>query len=432
VQSLTLLLPNQSAIIFFTHLINQGTLINNRYLVQKLLGQGGCGRTYLAFDNQRFNECCVLKESTLITPLANKESKYNELFEREAKILYKIQHPQIPKFLACFTSQERLFIVQEYIDGNNYSEILSNRLHKTAKPFSEPEVREWLLDMLTVLEYVHGQQIIHRDISLENVMLPRNQSKPVLIDFGVAKDASDPIFPKDSVGLYYSVRKSVVGRIGYSPPEQLRWGYSYPSSDIYSLGICSIVLLTGKMPHILIDESLNWQWRSQVNISDFFASILEKMLAEAASERYQSATEIILKLKNLQYNYKSLVDSNVMVAPIQKTRTIESENLEDFLILQNLEKKLSNHSQKKNLHLQKPAHFQAKFIDCCRQELTNTIGIIAHLIIDNALEKYPHFTPKQLVEYLVAEISNKEMAEEFTEGIYKNPITNLMLFLGDE
>ncbi|MEH2411671.1 serine/threonine-protein kinase [Nostoc sp.] len=410
--------------------INQGTLINNRYLVQKLLGQGGCGRTYLAFDNQRFNEYCVLKESTLITSKAKIESKYNALFEREAKILYKIQHPQIPKFLACFTNEERLFIVQEYIDGNNYSEILSNRLSETAKPFSEAEVRGWLLDMLAVLEYVHGQQIIHRDISLENVMLPHNQSKPVLIDFGVAKDASDPISSTDSVSLYYSVDKSVVGRIGYSPPEQLRGGYSYPSSDIYSLGICSVVLLTGKMPHLLIDESLNWQWRSQVNISDSFASILEKMLAERANDRYQSATEIMLKLNNLQHN---LLNNNVMFTPIQKPIKIACEDLEEFLVLQKLDKKLSGYSQKNsNLYLQNPINFKQNFIDCCRQELKNAIGIIADIIIDNALKKSSHFTPKQLVEYLIAEISNKKMAEEFKEGIYKHPVAHLMLSLCDE
>ena len=95
------------------YLINQeqipfGTIIDNRYLIQEVLGQGGLGRTYLAFDTHRFNEPCVLKE---FAPLGSGQydlEKSRDLFKREAKILHHITHPQIPKFLACFEVVKRL------------------------------------------------------------------------------------------------------------------------------------------------------------------------------------------------------------------------------------------------------------------------------------------------------------------------------------
>ncbi len=114
--------------------INPGTLINNRYLIQKVLGQGGFGRTYLAFDTQRFGEACVLKEFLPATTQKDIIRKSKELFEREAKVLYQIQHPQIPKFLALLTKSQRLFIAQEYIDGKTY--VASFRIYPRAQYYS--------------------------------------------------------------------------------------------------------------------------------------------------------------------------------------------------------------------------------------------------------------------------------------------------------
>jgi serine/threonine protein kinase len=324
--------------------IEPGTVIHSRYQIQKLLGKGGFGRTYLAFDSQRFDEPCVLKEFVPTVSTTENLSKSKDLFEREAKVLYQIQHPQVPKFLAWFTDNQRIFIVQEYIDGKTYSEILSERIAQNGKPFSEIEVRTWLIDILPVLEYLHDRQIIHRDISLENVMLPHNQSKPVLIDFGAVKENFTQIMSPETV--YHSIRSSVVGKFGYSPPEQLRLGYCYPSSDIYALGVCAVVLLTGKMPQNLLDDSLNWQWHCHVNIGDGFTKILEKMLAEKAIARFQSAQEIIPVLNKLHrdspviphLNFK--FTSPLAAIKIRKLQKATQQALEELLILQNLERHL--------------------------------------------------------------------------------------------
>jgi serine/threonine protein kinase len=204
--------------------IQPGTTIDNRYEIQKVLGQGGFGRTYLAYDHQRFGDLCVLKEFLPSQRAEVTVQKSRVLFEQEARILYQINHPQVPKFSAWFTDNERLFIVQEFVNGKAYSQLLKERLRFEDRAFSEAEVIQWLKDMLPVLDYLHELKIIHRDISLDNIMLCNQQLKPVLIDFGLVKEKISKIW---SVG-------TVVGKIGYSPPEQLRMGRSYPSSDLYA------------------------------------------------------------------------------------------------------------------------------------------------------------------------------------------------------
>ncbi|MEH2294104.1 serine/threonine-protein kinase [Nostoc sp.] len=409
--------------------IQLGTLINSRYLIQKLLGQGGFGRTYLAFDTQRFGEPCVLKE---FVPASSKEeiiSKSRELFEREAKVLYQIQHPQVPKFLAWLTENQRIFIVQEYIDGKNYSEILQERISGKGKVFSEPEVKAWLLNMLPVLQYIHDCNIVHRDISLENVMLPHNQSKPVLIDFGVVNEKFTQILSADSSNQHYSVRGSIVGKIGYSPPEQLRLGKCYPCSDIYALGVCAIILLTGKMPYMLIDKSLQWQWRSYVNISDSFASILEKMVAEVPNDRYQSAKEILVALNN----NSNILPNNITVSgsaqttPIntsqaqQKQKSITNQDIEDieeFLLLEEHKKRLEQETETANkLLAQTPVSFNSEFLEYCQRELTSFVGPFASVLIKHTLKETPQITPKEFIEVLTAAIPNSQIAQEFSSRI---------------
>ena len=130
-----------------------GALLNNRYAMQKVLGRGGIGLAYLAFDSHRFNDVCVIKEFAPVFEEAEQFKKLRDLFIREAKILYQLEHPQIPKFYASFQTQERLFLVQEYIKGKSYSQLLHQRLEQ-GKTFSESEIIVWLRNMLNILDYI--------------------------------------------------------------------------------------------------------------------------------------------------------------------------------------------------------------------------------------------------------------------------------------
>ncbi|MEM9926617.1 MAG: serine/threonine-protein kinase [Cyanobacteria bacterium P01_D01_bin.50] len=400
--------------------INPETLINNRYLIVQTLGRGGFGRTYLALDTQRFNEPCVLKEFSPDTYNANIITKSKELFEREAKVLYQIQHNQIPQFLALLTYEQKLIIVQEYIDGKTYLQILDDRLSKTGKPFSEMEVREWLLNMLPVLEYIHGCNIIHRDISLENVMLPYNKSKPILIDFGVVKEKFTQIFFTNSFSQNNFSRPSVVGKIGYSPPEQLRLGQCYPSSDIYALGVCALIMLTGKMPNLLIDESLNWQWQSHVKVRDYFADILNKMLEELPTERYQSAKEVIIELQNIPNN-TSINDS--------VNDGLKNDNLKPKMslggIISSLLPRKTQNNRKQNAQKehnfaqleQTPVSQNPEFINYCQQQLTSFVGPLASMVMQQTLEENPDIVSKDLIEVLAQKIPDAKRAEDFKNHI---------------
>lgn len=280
-----------------------GTVLRQRYLIQKILGQGGFGRTYLALDQERFNEACALKE--FIVPYQDDAlvAKSKVLFQREASILYQLQHPQVPRFWAAFEDEQRLFLVQSWIEGETYRRLLSDR-KQHQQVFSEAEVLHFLRHLLPVLTYIHEQGIIHRDISPENIILqPKSATSragasfpesglPVLIDFGAVKEAASH-WPLTS-GL------TRVGKVGYAPPEQLQTGKVSPNSDLYSLAATSLALLTSKEPQTLLDSrTLTWQLRAHADLSDELEAILQKMLAVYPGDRYQTAADVLADLEPL-------------------------------------------------------------------------------------------------------------------------------------
>ncbi|NEP39786.1 MAG: protein kinase, partial [Okeania sp. SIO2H7] len=153
--------------------IYPGLILTNRYKIVKQLGHGGFGRTYLAEDNHRFQEPCVLKEFAPQVHGSYALQKSQELFEREAGVLYKLRHPQIPGFREMFRfkldGEGYLFLVQDYVEGKTYRALLENR-KRQGTFFSETEVTKFLLQILPVLEYIHNLGVIHRDISPDNIV----------------------------------------------------------------------------------------------------------------------------------------------------------------------------------------------------------------------------------------------------------------------
>lgn len=292
--------------------IPAGTILQNRYHILSVLGQGGFGRTYLAEDQGRFNERCALKE--LIPPETGAYAleKSKELFQREAESLYRINHPQIPQFRANFEQDGRLFLVQDYVEGKTYRELLNERKAQTyiqstnpdgagqvppqapnAGVFSETEVRQLLLELLPVLDHIHSKNIIHRDITPDNIIRRSSDGLPMLIDFGVVKQVATQILTSVA-----SAPVTTVGKVGYAPSEQIQTGRAYPSSDLYSLAATAVVLLTGKEPQALYDDrQMTWNWRRWANVSDDFANILNRMLSYRPGDRYQSAMEVMHALE---------------------------------------------------------------------------------------------------------------------------------------
>jgi serine/threonine protein kinase len=275
--------------------ITVGTVLQNRYRIIQVLGQGGFGRTYLAEDQRRFNELCAIKELISTARSALAWEKAQELFHREAAVLYQIEHPQVPKFRERFEQDQRLFLVEDYVAGQTYRTLLAER-QAVGQTFTEAEVLELVRSLLPVLEHIHSRGIIHRDISPENIILRDSDSKAVLIDFGVVKELATRLRSPES-----AMPETTVGKLGYSPSEQMQTGGAYPSSDLYALAVTAVVLLTGKEPRDLFDENqLTWNWQRWVRVNSQFTLVLNRMLNHIPSDRYQSAASVSQALQPLQ------------------------------------------------------------------------------------------------------------------------------------
>jgi serine/threonine-protein kinase len=294
----------------------EGFVLKSRYAIRSTIGQGGMGRTYLAQDLERFNEPCVLKE--FIPPQDSQEvtEKAKELFRREASVLYQIRHPQVPDFRATFESEGRLLLVQDYVEGKNYRHLLLDRL-KSGQTFTENEIFALMQQLLPVLSYLHGHNIIHRDISPENLMLRSQDNLPVLIDFGVVQETNAKL--NSQMGIPAA---TVAGKAGYAPPEQLQSGNAYANSDLYALAVTSIVLLTGKEPPELFDSvNLAWNWQQFANVNPAFARVINQMLSYKPTNRYRSADEVMQALQVAQASFSGVktyavgrrVPSNVVI-----------------------------------------------------------------------------------------------------------------------
>ncbi len=464
--------------------IPSGAIIGNRYLIQTILGQGGLGRTYLAFDVHRFNEPCVLKEFAPFGSGQYDLEKSCALFKREAEILHCITHPQIPKFLACFEIQGRLFLVQEFVNGKTYSALLQER-QRNNQAFSESEVVRWLIDILPILDYLHERGIIHRDISPDNIMQPEAKELPVLIDFGVGKLTNGNLLQESGkfgrATHSYVGKMSFVGKIGYAAIEQISMGKSSPSSDLYSLGVTALVLLTGKDPTGLLNQdSLEWEWQKYVKVRDGFAKFISKMTESRPLRRYQSAKEALKDLEthcadldtliqknnqekhNLFNSQKKLVttkrNQRKQALGAKQTELKRNTNSEEETIILELsqpqsspKKKQPPHSQQsplskqqqngnnfedtiivspspnnlsasKSLELSSEPESKSKilepeFIKVCHEELAYFIGPIANLIIEETLGYNHAYSPESFVETLAQQIPNVDLRNKFKERL---------------
>ena len=264
-------------------------LLDNRYRPIKFLGEGGFGRTFQAVDEKRLNTPCVIKQFLPQQAGSGALQKATELFQQEAKRLQELgKHPQIPDLEAFFSQDSRLYLVQDFIDGQNLLQEFQNQ-----GTLNEPQIRNILIELLPVLQFIHDNKVIHRDIKPENIIRSKN-GKLFLIDFGVSKETSGSILTR--VG-------TTVGTPGYAPPEQLR-GVAYHNSDLYSLAVTCVRLLTGHFQksdssdELFDTNTMEWQWRKYVSLSEELTTLLETMLQDIPAKRYQSATEVLAALTN--------------------------------------------------------------------------------------------------------------------------------------
>ncbi|MBD2336826.1 protein kinase [Calothrix sp. FACHB-156] len=273
------------------------TLLNNRYQVIQVLGAGGFGETFLAEDTHMpSRRRCVIKQ---LKPISNDPQTYQiiqQRFEREAATLENLgkSSDQIPELYAYFSEKGQFYLVQEWIHGQTLRDIVTAN-----NQVSETAVREILFSLLPVLEYIHSKGIIHRDIKPDNIIVRSPDSKPVLIDFGAVKETirsvvTSPGSPANSM---------VIGTPGYMSSEQAL-GRPVYATDIYSLGLTAIYLLTGKQPQELETNQQTGEilWRDYApNVSPSLAQVLDQATKPNASDRYTTASKMLYALQSASY-----------------------------------------------------------------------------------------------------------------------------------
>ncbi|AOX00398.1 hypothetical protein BJP34_13880 [Moorena producens PAL-8-15-08-1] len=278
-----------------TLLHQASTIIGNRYRIVAPLGQGGFGTTYEAEDLTNYKR--VALKAISLRDLEN--WKGLELFEREAKILAKLNHHGIPKYLDYFyidtADDRRFYLIQELVGGQSFSELVKKGWYP-----SQGEIKEIAFQILDILEYLHqlNPAVIHRDIKPQNLII-NSKGNVFLVDFGAVKDVYRNTL---------SYGETFVGTFGYMPPEQFQ-GQAFCASDLYSLGATLLFLLTHRSPADLPQQRLKIDFRGSVQISQHFADWLEKMLEPAVEDRFQSVEEAIDALRQKKSISSSLSGS---------------------------------------------------------------------------------------------------------------------------
>jgi serine/threonine-protein kinase len=268
-----------------------GKLLDHRYQVIRILANGGFGQTYIAQDTRRpGNPICMVKH--LKPANSNFFTTAKRLFHNEAETLEKLSnHDQIPRLLAYFDENQEFFLVQEFIDGHTLNEELI-----PGQPWSETQVMQMLLEILSILEFVHEEGVIHRDIKPDNIIRRTIDYKLVLVDFGAVKQLRSSLVTVGGQGT----ATVAIGTPGYMPTEQGQ-GKPRPNSDIYALGIIAIQALTGVPVGQLQEDAdtgeINWQHLIPLNPG--LVTILTKMVRYHFKERYQTATEALQACQDL-------------------------------------------------------------------------------------------------------------------------------------
>ncbi|WP_254174936.1 serine/threonine-protein kinase [Planktothrix pseudagardhii] len=281
-------------------------LLRNRYKVIQPLGKGGFGATFLAQDmSLPGRPSCVVKQLRPTATSARILEMARELFQREAKTLGKIgDHPQVPRLIDYFVGGKQFYLVQEYIDGYTLKQEV-----KEKGVFNEAQAKKFLREILPLLNYIHSQEVIHRDIKPANILRRRIDQNLVLIDFGAVKDQVNQATMMGTGQTAFT--NFAIGTSGFAPPEQMALRPVY-ASDIYAVGMTCVYLMTGKSPNSFESNSVTGEimWLPHLDVSDFFANILQRMLEFSVQYRYQSAQDVLRALDS-ESSYGMLAEGMV-------------------------------------------------------------------------------------------------------------------------
>ena len=314
--------------------LSPGVILDRKYRIERILGTGGFGITYLASDLSLALKVAVKEffpggychrygNSTNRCISNPTNSKYIERLERkfidEARKIARLHHPNIISIKACFEENYTAYYVMEYIEGENLMEKVRNQ---GALPLQK--AIDYIVRIGDAVEYIHQKRINHFDIKPANIMIRERDDSPILIDFGLSKqyDKSIPFTTTSPVGLSK----------GFAPIEQYSEIKEFsPQSDIYALGATLYFMITGKVPPestTLAEESLYFP----ENLTPGIREVISKAMKMQRQERYATVNEFISSL--VSSGKQAEPEEPIKETPPKKKKTVKSEKtvvLEDTL-----------------------------------------------------------------------------------------------------
>jgi serine/threonine-protein kinase len=280
-------------------------LLNDRYLVKEKLAQGGFGTTYLAEDTQLpSRRICVVKQLTPKVDNPQIQELIRERFQREAAILESLNNltDRIPSLYAYFQRDGGYYLVQEYIEGETLQSLVNR-----AGVLSENRVDRILTDLLTTLQAIHQRRIVHRDIKPDNIIIRTKDGLPVLIDFGAIKE----VIGNTTTEIDRLTPSIAIGTPGYMSSEQAA-GRPIYNSDLYSLGLMAIYLLSGIHPTELPMDN-----EAEFRLPQFVPPI---------SDRLQQVL-----IRSIRYHPRDrFTDAKTMLNAINGTHVVSSQNTQNI------------------------------------------------------------------------------------------------------
>jgi eukaryotic-like serine/threonine-protein kinase len=258
------------------------SVLEKRYTIIDLLGEGSSGKTYRALDEENQTEVAI----KVLSLRGMADWKTLELFDREAKILAQLEHPAIPSYLDSFQTEiagESAFcLVQKLAPGRSLTSWI-----ESGYAFDETELREIAAQILEILIYlqIFTPPIIHRDLKPQNLLWSES-GKIYLVDFGAVRD---------TYHLTITGGSTIVGTYGYMAPEQFR-GQAVLATDLYGLGTTLLYLISGQDPADLPVNQMKIDYRDRVQTSPDFANWLDGLLEPIPEDRYRNATQALVAL----------------------------------------------------------------------------------------------------------------------------------------
>ncbi|MFN8613882.1 MAG: serine/threonine-protein kinase [Vulcanimicrobiota bacterium] len=212
-----------------------GAVLQGRYEIEASIGQGGMGAVYRARDLQT-GMIVAVKQLRPDSAAGFDNQEMLARFDNEWQLLRTLNHPRIPRMLDAFRTEDSGYYVMEFIEGKSLDQVL--RVYKTsARRFPEELLLQYALQILDVLEYLHGlpKSLLHRDVKPQNIIVREEDGELFLVDFGLAREGGS------------ATTKTLVGTLGYAPLEQVK-GHPEPRSDLYALGATMYHMLVGEQP----------------------------------------------------------------------------------------------------------------------------------------------------------------------------------------